>query len=78
VLCHDEVMSQPATEFPILRQTVLDTEDVRGLAEFYRLLLGLRYRPGDEPPPDGEPDPAGRTGSASPTPMARRGSPSSR
>lgn len=40
--------------FPQLCQTVLDTTDVRGLAEFYRQLLGLRYRPGDE-----ETDPAG-------------------
>lgn len=43
-------------EFPQLLHTVLDTTDVRGLAEFYRELLGLSYRPGDEPPPDGEPD----------------------
>lgn len=41
------------TEFPQLRHTVLDTTDVRGLAEFYRRLLGLRYRPGDEPAADG-------------------------
>ncbi len=33
---------------PRLHQTVLDTEDPRGLAEFYRVLLGLAYRPGDE------------------------------
>jgi hypothetical protein len=33
---------------PTLRQTVLDTTDVRGLAEFYRQLLGWPYRPGDE------------------------------
>ncbi|MGH3319974.1 MAG: VOC family protein [Streptosporangiaceae bacterium] len=46
--------------FPILRQTVLDCTDARALAEFYRQLLGLRYRPGDEPPPAGEPDPAGQ------------------
>jgi catechol 2,3-dioxygenase-like lactoylglutathione lyase family enzyme len=45
--------------FPQLRQVVLDTEDARRLAEFYRELLGLAYRPGDEPPPAGEPDPAG-------------------
>jgi catechol 2,3-dioxygenase-like lactoylglutathione lyase family enzyme len=32
---------------------------VRLLAEFYRRLLGWRYRPGDEPPPAGEPDPEG-------------------
>lgn len=36
------------SEHPRLLQTVLDTPDVRGLAEFYRQLLGLRYRPGDE------------------------------
>ncbi|RFA15377.1 glyoxalase [Subtercola boreus] len=34
---------------PRLRQVVLDTEDARGLAEFYRELLGLEYLPGDEP-----------------------------
>lgn len=42
--------------FPQLLHTVLDTTDVRGLAEFYRALLGLSYRPGDEPPTDGSPD----------------------
>jgi catechol 2,3-dioxygenase-like lactoylglutathione lyase family enzyme len=46
-------------EFPALLQTVLDTTDARGLAEFYRQLLGLRYRPGDEPPAPGSADPAG-------------------
>jgi catechol 2,3-dioxygenase-like lactoylglutathione lyase family enzyme len=45
--------------FPSLLQVVLDTTDARGLAEFYRQLLGLQYRPGDEPPPAGEPDPNG-------------------
>jgi len=45
---------------PILRQVVLDTTDARALAEFYRQFLGLRYRPGDEPPAPGEPDPLGR------------------
>lgn len=40
-------------EYPQLLHTVLDTTDPRGLAEFYRRLLGLRYRPGDEPPADG-------------------------
>jgi len=44
------------TEYPRLLHTVLDTTDVRGLAEFYRELLGLRYRPGDEPPAHGEAD----------------------
>ncbi len=45
--------------FPALRQVVLDSTDPRALAEFYRQLLGLRYRAGDEPPPNGEPDPQG-------------------
>ena len=45
---------------PVLRQVVLDTTDPRGLAEFYRRLLGLEYRPGDERPPDGAPDPLGQ------------------
>jgi catechol-2,3-dioxygenase len=47
-------------DVPILRQTVLDTTDARRLAEFYRQLLGLAYRPGDEPPAAGEDDPHGR------------------
>jgi catechol 2,3-dioxygenase-like lactoylglutathione lyase family enzyme len=46
--------------FPRLRQVVLDGTDVRALAEFYRELLGFSYRPGDEPPAPGEPDPAGQ------------------
>jgi catechol 2,3-dioxygenase-like lactoylglutathione lyase family enzyme len=46
--------------FPELRQVVLDTTDARELAEFYRQLLGYEYRPGDEPPAPGEPDPAGQ------------------
>ena len=44
------------TTFPVIRQVVLDTTDVRGLAEFYRELFGLTYRRGDEPPAGGEPD----------------------
>jgi catechol 2,3-dioxygenase-like lactoylglutathione lyase family enzyme len=47
------------TEVPILSQTVLDTTDPRGLAEFYRQFLGYAYRPGDEPPAPGQPDPSG-------------------
>jgi catechol 2,3-dioxygenase-like lactoylglutathione lyase family enzyme len=39
-------------EYPQLLHTVLDTTAPRALAEFYRKLLGLRYRPGDEPPAD--------------------------
>lgn len=37
-------------EYPRLLHTVLDTTRPRELAEFYRELLGLRYRAGDEPP----------------------------
>lgn len=45
---------------PKLRQVVLDATDVRSLAEFYRELLGLVYRLGDEPPPPGRDDERGR------------------
>jgi catechol 2,3-dioxygenase-like lactoylglutathione lyase family enzyme len=45
-------------EYPQLLHTVLDTTTPRELAEFYRQLLGLSYRPGDEPPADGTPDAA--------------------
>lgn len=45
--------------FPTIVSVVLDTNDARGLAEFYRKMFGLAYRPGDEPPPPGEPDPKG-------------------
>ena len=41
---------------PQLLQTVLDTTDPRGLAEFYRALLGYTYREGDAPSTDGTPD----------------------
>jgi len=43
-------------EYPRLLHTVLDTTRPRELAEFYRQLLGLSYRPGDETPADGGPD----------------------
>ncbi|MFF8675213.1 VOC family protein [Streptomyces sp. NPDC015242] len=43
-----------------LVQTVLDSTDARGLAEFYRSLLGLAYAEGHEPPPPGRPDERGR------------------
>jgi catechol 2,3-dioxygenase-like lactoylglutathione lyase family enzyme len=46
--------------YPTLRQVVIDCEDARALAEFYRELLGYRYRAGDEPPPLGEPDANGQ------------------
>jgi catechol 2,3-dioxygenase-like lactoylglutathione lyase family enzyme len=48
-----------APSYPQIRQVVLDTTDVRRLAEFYRELFGLTYRSGDEPPATGEPDPRG-------------------
>ncbi|MEH0830040.1 MULTISPECIES: VOC family protein [unclassified Micromonospora] len=50
------------TDGPGLRlcQVVLDCTDARALAEFYRALLGLVYRPGDEPSAAGEPDERGR------------------
>ena len=41
---------------PTLRQVVLDCTSARALAEYYRQLFDLEYRPGDEPPPDGEAD----------------------
>lgn len=44
--------------YPLILQTALDTTDVRGLAEFYRVLLGLRYRPGDDRPEGGAADDA--------------------
>jgi hypothetical protein len=48
------------TGYPTLLQIVLDGTDARELAEFYRKLFGLRYRPGDEPPAAGEPDERGQ------------------
>ena len=46
--------------FPNVLQVVLDTTDARGLAEFYRQLLGYVYRSGDEPPPAGQVDELGK------------------
>jgi len=45
--------------FPRVLQVVLDTTDARGLAEFYRQLLGFVYRAGDEPPAVGQIDARG-------------------
>jgi len=39
-------------DVPHLLQTVIDTPAPRELAEFYRSLLGLRYRDGDAPHAD--------------------------
>ena len=47
-------------DVPVLRQVVLDCTDARALAEFYRQLLGLVYRPDDEPPESGQPDERGQ------------------
>ena len=52
-------MEDPS-EVAVIRQVVLDCTDPRALAEFYRQLFGLAYRPGDEPPPPGEPDEQGQ------------------
>ncbi|MBM0256998.1 VOC family protein [Micromonospora sp. 4G55] len=45
---------------PRLCSVVLDCTAARSLAEFYRSLLGLVYRPGDEPPEAGQADERGR------------------
>jgi catechol-2,3-dioxygenase len=44
--------------YPVLLHTAIDARDCRGLAEFYRELLGLRYRSGDEVVTDGGEDDA--------------------
>lgn len=41
---------------PRLMQTVIDAPDHRGLAEFYRELLGYTHRAGSEPGLDGDPE----------------------
>lgn len=46
------------SDYPVLLHTAIDARDPRGLAEFYRELLGLHYRDGDHPPTDGSPDEA--------------------
>lgn len=46
------------SDYPELLHTAIDARDCRGLAEFYRELLGLHYREGEEPPSDGSPDDA--------------------
>jgi catechol 2,3-dioxygenase-like lactoylglutathione lyase family enzyme len=46
-------------DVPELWQVVLDSTDARALAEFYRQLLGLQYRNGDETPAAGAADPRG-------------------
>ena len=46
------------SEYPVLLHTAIDARNCRELGEFYRQLLGLRYRDGEEPPTDGRPDDA--------------------
>src|SRR3712207_4654152 len=46
-------MSDFPPVIPQLQQPVLDATDVRGEAEFWRELLGLAYRAGDEVPEEG-------------------------
>lgn len=46
------------SDYPVLLHTAIDAPDCRGLAEFYRELLGLHYREGEDPPTDGSPDDA--------------------
>jgi catechol-2,3-dioxygenase len=48
----------PMPGYPTLLHTAIDARDCRGLAEFYRQLLGLRYRAGEEIPTDGSDDDA--------------------
>jgi hypothetical protein len=48
--------SMPDT-FPFLRAVTFDATNAREVAEFWRQLLGFEYRSGDEPPPEGQPDP---------------------
>jgi catechol 2,3-dioxygenase-like lactoylglutathione lyase family enzyme len=44
--------------YPVLLHTAIDAPVCRALAEFYRQLLGLRYRPGDDALADGSDDDA--------------------
>ena len=46
------------SDYPVLLHTAIDARNCRALGEFYRRLLGLHYREGDEPPTDGSPDDA--------------------
>lgn len=48
--------SAVTNRYPTLLHVALDAENIRELAEFYRQLFGLSYRPGDEIPTDGSPD----------------------
>jgi len=50
------VTAGPDVTYPTVWHTVLDCPDARTLAEFYRVLFGLRYRDGDEPSAAPDPD----------------------
>lgn len=51
-------MQEAGDSYPVLMHTAVDATDCRGLAEFCRQFLGLRYRPGDEISTDGSDDDA--------------------
>jgi catechol-2,3-dioxygenase len=51
-----EEVAMADTSYPILTKTAIDARAPRALAEFYRELLGLHYRPDSAPPADGTPD----------------------
>ncbi len=44
------------SQYPVLLHTAIDARDCRALGEFYRQLLDLRYREGEEPPSNGSLD----------------------
>ncbi len=52
-------MPSMSDAYPALRAVALDATNAREVADFYRELLGYTYRPGDEAPPPGQPDPKG-------------------
>jgi catechol 2,3-dioxygenase-like lactoylglutathione lyase family enzyme len=54
----DPINGGRVSGYPVLLHTAIDAPDCRGLAEFYRQLLGLEYRPGDQAPTDGSEDDA--------------------
>ncbi len=47
------VLGERERAYPVVFQVVIDAVDTLELAEFYRHLLGLEYRDGDAPSPDG-------------------------
>lgn len=48
-----ETGEEPEQAYPVLFHVVIDAVDTLELAEFYRHLLGLEYRDGEAPSPDG-------------------------